>query len=64
MPYGRYYWVVQAVDGAENESGSSEVHSFRVGLLPRWAFIAAIVVLALLALVLIRLLIIRRTYYY
>lgn len=64
LPYGRYYWVVQAVDGAENQSGWSEVYSFRVGLLPRWAFIAAIVVLALLALVLIRLLIIRRTYYY
>jgi hypothetical protein len=64
LPFGRYYWVVRAVDGAENASGWSEVHSFRVGLLPKWGFIAAIVALVLLALVLIRMAIIRRTYYY
>lgn len=64
LPYGRYYWTVRAVDGAENESGWSEAHSFRVGLMPRWAFILCIVVLVLLLLFLVRLLVIRRTYYY
>ena len=43
LPYGTYYWIVQAVDGAENESGWTAAHSFRVGLLPRWGLIAIIV---------------------
>ena len=64
LPYGRYYWIVQAVDGAQNESGWSEVYYFRVGLLPRWGFIAALVVLGVLLLAALRALIIRRTYYY
>jgi len=64
LPYGRYYWIVQAVDGAENESGWSEVHSFRAGLMPKWGFIAAIVVIGVFLLALVRMLIIRRTYYY
>jgi hypothetical protein len=64
LPYGRYYWIVQAVDGADNEGGWSEVYSFRVGLLPRWGFIVAIVVIAVLLLALLRFVIIRRTYYY
>jgi len=48
LPYGTYYWIVQAVDGAENESGWTEAHSFRAGLLPLWAFIVIIVVIVLL----------------
>jgi len=64
LPYGRYYWIVQAVDGAQNESGWSEVYYFRVGLLPRWGFIAAAVALGIIFLALIRMAIIRRTYYY
>jgi multisubunit Na+/H+ antiporter MnhB subunit len=48
LPYGTYYWIVQAVDGADNESGWTEAHSFRSGLLPLWAFIVIIVVVVVL----------------
>jgi len=64
LPYGTYYWMVQAVDGAENESDWSAAYSFRVGLLPRWGFIAIIAVAAMLLLLLIRALVIRRGIYY
>ena len=43
LPYGTYYWIVQAVDGAENESGWTTARSFRAGILPLWAFIVIIV---------------------
>ncbi len=43
LPHGTYYWIVQAVDGAENESGWSDPESFRAGRLPLWAFIVIIV---------------------
>jgi len=43
LPYGTYYWIVQAVDGAENESGWTAARSFQAGLLPLWAFIVIIV---------------------
>jgi len=46
LPYGTYYWIVQAVDGAENESGWTAAYSFRAGLLPLWAFIVIIVAIA------------------
>jgi hypothetical protein len=45
LPYGTYYWIVQAIDGAENESGWTAARSFTAGLLPLWAFILAIVVI-------------------
>jgi hypothetical protein len=64
LPYGTYYWVVQAVDGAENESGETAVYSFRVGLLPRGGLIAVIVVAVVLFIALIRFLVRRRIYYY
>jgi hypothetical protein len=48
LPNGTYYWRVQAVDRAENESGWAEAESFRAGRLPLWAFIVIIVFLALL----------------
>jgi len=64
LPNGTYYWTAQAVDGAENESGWTTARSFRVGLLPRWGFIAAIAAAVVLLVVLIRALIIRRTIYY
>jgi hypothetical protein len=48
LPYGTYYWIVQAVDRAENESGWTAARSFRAGLLPLWAFIAAIVAIVVL----------------
>ena len=64
LPLGTYYWIVQAVDGAENESEWSANHSFRVGLLPLWGFIAAIVGAVVLFVLLIRALVRRRGIYY
>ncbi len=64
LPYGTYYWIVQAVDGAENESGWTEARSFRAGLLPMWGFIAIIVAIVVLLGGLIRALVIRKRYYY
>jgi len=64
LPLGTYYWIVQAVDDAENESDWSANHSFRVGLLPRWGFIAIIAAAVVLLVLLIRALVIRRTIYY
>ena len=46
LPYGTYYWIVQAIDGAENEGGWTEPVSLRAGLLPLWAFIVAVVAIA------------------
>jgi len=64
LSLGTYYWTVQAVDSADNESGWSSNHSFRVGLLPRWGFIAAIVGAVVLLIVIIRALLKRRTIFY
>jgi hypothetical protein len=64
LAIGTYYWIVQAVDGAENESDWSANHSFRIGLLPRWGFIAAIAGAVVLLVVIIRALLRRRTIYY
>lgn len=64
LPLGTYYWIVQAVDGAENESDWSVIHSFRVGFLPLWAFILIIAVTVVLLILLIRALVGRRTIYY
>ena len=64
LPYGTYYWAVQAVDKAENESDWSAVHSFHVGFLPLWAFILIIVAIVALLVALIRALVRRRTIYY
>jgi len=64
LPLGTYYWIVQAVDGAENESVWTSVRSFRVGLLPLWGLIVAIVAIVVLLVALIRVLVIRRRYYY
>jgi hypothetical protein len=64
LPHGTYYWIVQAVDGAENAGGWTAANSFRVGLLPLWAFIAIIVAIVVLIVVLIRALVRRRRYYW
>jgi hypothetical protein len=64
LPYGTYYWIVQAVDGAENESGWTEARSFRAGLLPLWAFIVIIVAIAGGIGALVYFFIIRRRIYY
>jgi hypothetical protein len=63
LPYGTYYWIVQAEDGAENESVWSAAYSLRVGRLPRGGLIAAIAVAVVLFIALIRALLIRRGYY-
>ena len=64
LPHGTYYWTVQAMDGAENESGWAAVRSFRVGLLPMWGLILAIVGAVVLLAFLIRALVVRRSIYY
>jgi hypothetical protein len=55
---------VQAVDGAENESGWATAHPFQVGLLPRWGLVAIIVAIVVLVTVLIRALLRRRSIFY
>jgi hypothetical protein len=64
LPYGTYYWIAQAVDGAENESGWTAPRSFRIGFLPLWGLIAAIAGAVVLLALLIRALVVRRTVYY
>jgi hypothetical protein len=65
LSYGTYYWIVQAVDRAENESGWTEPISLRVGLLPLWAFIAIIIaIVALIGTLLYFFVIRKRIYYY
>jgi hypothetical protein len=63
LPNGTYYWIVQAVDGAENAGDWTTARSFRAGLLPMWGFITIIVAIAMLLGALIRALVIRRRYY-
>jgi hypothetical protein len=60
LPYGTYYWMVQAVDGAENKGGWTAARSFRAGLLPLWAFIAIIAAIAAGIVALVRSLLIKR----
>ena len=64
LPYGTYYWIVQAVDGADNESDWTEARSFRTGLLPRWGLIAAATAIVVLLVALIRALVRRRSIFY
>jgi hypothetical protein len=64
LPVGNYYWIVQAVDGADNGSGWSAARSFRVGLLPLWAFIVIIVAVVVLFAALIAIRVRRRVIYY
>jgi hypothetical protein len=65
LPNGAYYWKVEAVDGAENESGWTAARSFRVGFLPRWGFILIIAAVAAVLLAFgIRALVKRRSIYY
>jgi hypothetical protein len=64
LPYGTYYWIVQAVDGAQNESGWTTAGSFRIGLLPLWGSIVIAVALVVFLAALIRALVRRRGIYY
>ena len=65
LPYGTYYWIVQAVDGAENESGWTEPRSIRVGVMPLWGFILSVVgAVALIGTAVYYFIIRKRIYYY
>jgi hypothetical protein len=64
LPYGTYYWIVQAVDGAENGGGWTVARSFRAGLLPLGGFIAIITAIVVGIIALVRLLLIRKRYHY
>ena len=65
LPYGTYYWIVQAVDGAENESGWTTAHSIRSGVLPLWAFIVIIIaIVGAIGAAVYFLIIKKRLYYY
>ncbi|MGA2670146.1 MAG: IPT/TIG domain-containing protein [Dehalococcoidia bacterium] len=65
LPYGTYYWIVQAVDGAENAGNWTVARSFQAGLLPLWAFIVIIIaIVAGIGTAVYFFVIRRRTYYY
>ncbi|MGQ9545816.1 MAG: IPT/TIG domain-containing protein [Dehalococcoidia bacterium] len=65
LPYGTYYWIVQAVDGAENASNWTTPHSFRAGIMPLWAFIVSIVAIVVVIGTALYFFVLRkRTYYY
>jgi hypothetical protein len=64
LEYGVYYWRVKAIDGAMNDSGWSATSSFKVGLLPLWAFITIIALAAVLIIFLVIILLRRGRDYY
>jgi hypothetical protein len=64
LGYGTYYWIVQAVDGADNESGWTTARSFRAGVLPLWAFVLMMVAIAAGIGAAVYFFIIRRRIYY
>ncbi len=65
LPYGTYYWIVQAVDRAENAGNWTAARSLHAGLLPLWVFIASIVAIVVLIGALVYFFVIRRrTHYY
>jgi hypothetical protein len=64
LSYGTYYWIVQAVDGAANAGNWTAACSFRVGLLPLWAFILIIVAIVVAIGALVYFLVMRRRIYY
>jgi hypothetical protein len=65
LPYGTYYWIVQAVDRAENAGNWTAARSLHAGLLPLWVFIASIVAIVVLIGALVYFFVIRRrTRYY
>ena len=65
LPYGTYYWIVQAVDRAGNAGNWTSARSFRAGVLPLWAFIVIIVAIVVVIGTLVYFFVIRRrTHYY
>jgi hypothetical protein len=64
LSYGTYYWIVQAVDRAENAGNWTAVYSFQAGLLPLGAFIAIIVAIVVLIGAAVYFFVIRRRIHY
>lgn len=64
LPYGTYYWIVQAMDRAGNAGNWTVAYSFHAGLLPLWAFILLIVAIAAAIGTAVYFLIIRKRIYY
>jgi hypothetical protein len=64
LPYGTYYWIVQAVDRAGNAGNWTMPMSFRAGRLPLWAFILIIVAAVAVIGTLVYFFVIRRRIYY
>jgi hypothetical protein len=64
LPYGTYYWIVQAVDRAGNAGNWTVAYSFRAGALPLWAFILIIVAIVALIGALVYFFVIRRRIHY
>jgi hypothetical protein len=64
LPFGTYYWIVRAVDGAGNAGDWTEAYSFHAGVLPLWAFILIIVAIVALIGTLVYFFVIKRRIYY
>jgi IPT/TIG domain len=65
LPYGTYYWIVRAVDGAGNAGNWTAAYSFHAGIMPLWAFILIIVaVVAVIGAAVYFFIIRKRIYYY
>jgi hypothetical protein len=64
LPYGTYYWIVQAIDRAGNAGNWTAVYSFRAALLPLWASILILVAIVVLIGTAVYFFIIRRRIYY
>jgi hypothetical protein len=62
LPKGTYYWIVQAVDGAQNEGSWTAASVLSIGLLPLWAFIAIIVAIVVIVIAVARALVRRRRF--
>jgi len=60
LSYGTYYWRVQAVDGAANESGWTSSRRLQAGLLPLWAVIVIITGIAVGTILLVRFLLMKK----
>jgi hypothetical protein len=65
LPYGTYYWIVQAVDRAENAGNWTAARSLHAGLLPLWVFIVIILAIVVgIGTAVYFFVIRRRTHYY
>jgi hypothetical protein len=64
LPYGTYYWIVRAVDGAENAGNWTAARPLHAGFLPLWAFIVIIVAIVAIIGTLVYFFVIRKRIYY